>query len=82
MASLQCPHCGASLPGSRSWSQAALSTLLPAPAVPDMSTQVRCNACGRISAAGDLRYTAADRFRVHWLVLAAVAVAIAAWLLV
>lgn len=76
MASLHCPHCGASIPTHRSWAEVAISTLVPAPAVPDMATQVRCNACGRVSAASDLRYSVADRFRpkrlVLWLVVAGV----------
>lgn len=62
MASLSCPHCGAALPSERTWAQAAVSTLVPAPAVPDMATQVRCSRCGRTSAASELRYTVADRF--------------------
>ena len=60
MASLKCPHCGASLPSQRTWAQTAVSTLMGAPAVPDMATQVRCDKCGRLSAASDLRHTAAD----------------------
>jgi hypothetical protein len=60
--SLHCPHCGATLPDRRSWSEVAISTLVPSPAVPDMATQVRCSRCGRVSAASDLRYTVADRF--------------------
>lgn len=75
MASLHCPHCGASMPNQRSWAEAAVSTLIAAPAVPDMATQVRCNACGRVSAASDLRHSVVGRFRqkplVLWLVVAA-----------
>lgn len=82
MAALHCPHCGASMPGGRSWSQAALSTLMQAPAVPDMSTQVRCTACGRISAAGDLRHTVAERYRTEWVVVAVVVAVLIAWLAV
>lgn len=76
MASLHCPHCGASMHNQRSWAEVAVSTLVPAPAVPDMATQVRCNACGRVSAASDLRHSVADRFRpkrlVLWLLVAGV----------
>jgi len=76
MASLHCPHCGASMHNRRSWAEVAVSTLVPAPAVPDMATQVRCNACGRVSAASDLRHSVADRFRpkrlVLWLLVAGV----------
>ena len=34
MASLKCPHCGASLPSQRTWAQTAVSNLIAAPAVP------------------------------------------------
>ena len=81
MASVHCPHCGAPLPGTRTWSQAVISTLVPAPAVPDMATQVRCDACGRVSAAGDLRHTVADRFHVRWVAVGIAAAALLAWLL-
>lgn len=73
MASLHCPDCGACMPDGRSWTEVAVSTLIPAPAVPDMATQ---DACGRVSAASDLRYSMGDRFRlkraVLWLVVAGV----------
>ena len=82
MESLKCTHCGAPLPGTRSWAQAAVSALMPAPAVADMSTQVRCDACGRVSAASELRPTVADRFRIHWIVLVAAAVGFVVWLFV
>jgi ribosomal protein S26 len=62
MASLRCPHCDAPMPDQRTWAEAALSTLVAAPAVSDMATQRRCDNCGRVSAASDLRHTVADRF--------------------
>lgn len=57
------------MPKRRSWAEVAVSTLGCAPAVPDMATQARCDACGRVSAASDLRWAAADRFRPKRLVL-------------
>jgi hypothetical protein len=69
MTSLHCPHCGASMPDQRSWAEVAVSTLVPSPAVADMATQVRCNTCGRLSAASDLRHSVADRFRPKRLVM-------------
>ncbi len=75
MASLKCPHCGASLPSQRTWAQTAVSTLIAAPAVPDMATQVRCDKCGRLSAAGDLRHTAAKGVNASRLLLWIVAMA-------
>lgn len=76
MAALRCPHCGGAIPTERTWAQVAVSTLTAAPAVPDMATQVRCEHCGRLSAASDLRVVVADRFVLKkvlvWLALAAV----------
>jgi len=79
MASLKCPHCDAPMPNQRTWAEAALSTLMAAPAVSDMATQRRCDHCGRISAASDLRYTVADRFKTTRLLLWVIAAAFLAW---
>ena len=83
MASLKCPHCGASLPSERTWAQTAVSTLIAAPAVSDMATQVRCDKCGRLSAARDLRHTAAEGFKpsrlVLWFVAIALVVCVVVW---
>jgi endogenous inhibitor of DNA gyrase (YacG/DUF329 family) len=72
MATLKCPHCGSPIESGRTWAQAAVSTLMAAPAIPDMATEVRCPKCGRVSAASDLRAETADRFaKAHvglWLV--------------
>ena len=63
------------MPHQRTWAEAAVSTLAPGPAVPDMATQARCETCGRVSAASDLRQAVADRFYpkrwVLWLFAAA-----------
>jgi hypothetical protein len=81
MAWLKCPHCDAPMPDQRTWSEAALSTLIAAPAVADMATQRRCDNCGRVSAASDLRHTVADRFNTTRLLLWVVAAAFLAWVL-
>lgn len=84
MAHLTCPHCEAELPEARTWDQVAVSTLIAAPAVADMATQVRCPRCGRVSAASDLRVVVADRFALKtvlpWLLLVAAAIMLLAWL--
>jgi hypothetical protein len=69
------------MPNQRTWAEAALSTLVAAPAVADMATQRRCDTCGRLSAASDLRYTVADRFKTPRLLLWVVAAALLAWVL-
>lgn len=81
MASLKCPHCDAPMPDRRTWAEVAISTLSVAPAVPDMATQRRCDNCGRVSAASDLRYAVADRFNTPRLLLWVVAAAFLAWML-
>ena len=58
-----------------------MSTLGGAPAVPDMATQRRCDNCGRVSAASDLRYIVADRFNTKRLFVWLVVAAILAWAL-
>lgn len=45
MAKLQCPSCGVLVPAHASWASSALSTLVPAPPVPGMATQLRCPQC-------------------------------------
>lgn len=82
MASLKCPRCGASMPSRRTWAQAAVSTLIASPAVPDMATQVRCDNCGHVSAASDLRYTAAGHLEPARVVQGVVAGAVVVWVLV
>jgi hypothetical protein len=47
-----------------------------------MATQRRCDNCGRVSAASDLRYTVADRFNTTRLLLWVVAAGLLAWVLV
>jgi len=56
---------------------------MAAPAVPDMATQVRCDRCGRVSAASDMRHTAAaEQFKPSRLLLWLVVAAFLAWLLI
>lgn len=62
MATLKCHHCGNPVRSERTWAQAAVSSLMPAPAIPDMATQVRCAECGQVSVASDLRSDTADKF--------------------
>ena len=81
MAHLSCPHCGSRIASERTWAQTAVSTLVAAPAVPDMATQVRCPRCGRLSAASDMRVDAAGQATRAPLLLWGLAAALLAWLL-
>ena len=47
-----------------------------------MATQVRCDRCGHVSAASDLRYTAAGHLELARFVREVVAAAVVAWVLV
>lgn len=52
MAKLQCPRCGASVSSPEGWAKSALSTLMPAPSVPGMATQLRCPQCQTVFTQG------------------------------
>jgi endogenous inhibitor of DNA gyrase (YacG/DUF329 family) len=79
MATLKCPHCDAEIDAERTWAQAALSTLMAAPAVPDMATQVRCTNCGRVSTASEMRRDTADTHTKTSLVVWLACVAVFIW---
>jgi endogenous inhibitor of DNA gyrase (YacG/DUF329 family) len=51
MGDQECPKCGAHFPvagAGDAWAKSALSILVPAPAVQDLATQVRCPQCGYV----------------------------------
>ncbi len=60
MANQECPKCKAVFSTDESsaegWAKSAIATLMPAPAVPDMATQVRCPECGYVFGEGEVRY--------------------------
>ena len=83
MSTLRCPKCDFEFSaggGGDGWAKVAVSTLIAAPAVPDMATQARCPNCQHLFAEGDVRYLrSAWPVRVNtW--LAIVGVAGVAWL--
>lgn len=82
MATLRCPHCDNPIPSERTWAQAAVSTLMPAPAIPDMATQVRCAKCGHVAAASDMRTGTADKLAKAHLGLWIAGVVLVVWALV
>ena len=59
MAKMRCPKCDSEVPAEDGWAKAALSSMIPAPAVPDMATQVRCPGCHAVFAQSDVIYTGA-----------------------
>ena len=82
MSTLKCPHCGSPIESGRTWAQAAVSTLMAAPAIPDMATEVRCPKCGRVSTARDVRTETADQFAKAHLGLWLVGVVVLIWAVV
>jgi rubredoxin len=56
MATLQCPKCDYKFEADHGFAKTAVSTLIPAPAVPDMATQVRCPNCRHLFADSEVRY--------------------------
>lgn len=82
MATLKCPHCGKPMASERTWAQAAMSTLMAAPAIPDMATQVRCPNCGRVSAASELRADGAGPFTKAHVALWLGGLAVVVWAVV
>ncbi len=58
MAKQTCPKCGNQFSTGDGWAKTTVSLLVPAPAVPDLATQVRCARCGHLFAAGEVRHLA------------------------
>ena len=56
MAQQECPKCGAQFTASEGWANIAVATLIDAPAIPDMATQVRCPQCQHVFAESEIRY--------------------------
>ena len=57
----ECPKCGTKFATGSGWANTAISTLMIAPAVPDMATQVRCPQCGHLFAESEVRYLRSSR---------------------
>ena len=76
MAQVACPRCETRFTVAGGWAAAAVATLVAAPAVPDMATQVRCPHCQFVFAASDVRH-----LRPPYLGLRAAALALAGVLL-
>jgi hypothetical protein len=66
---------------SGGWSSAAVSTLMIAPAVPDMATQVRCPQCGHLFAHGEIRYLHSSGSKRLTFVLVLLGVGLLVWAL-
>jgi uncharacterized C2H2 Zn-finger protein len=56
MADQECPKCGTHFPVTDDWATSAVSTLIAAPAVRDMATQVRCPKCDHVFADNEVRH--------------------------
>lgn len=80
MATLRCPRCDSGFSVGEGWAKSALSTLIAAPAVPDMATQVRCPKCQYLFAEGEVRHLRSSWSTGLDVVLLLLALAVIAWL--
>jgi uncharacterized C2H2 Zn-finger protein len=80
MATLKCPRCDAEFPGGEGWAQSAVSTLIAAPAVRDMATQVRCPKCHHFFAGDDIRLLRSSWSSASNWGLAIVGIVVVLWL--
>lgn len=78
MAEQTCPRCGTRFPTSDGWAKSTLSLLIPAPAVPDMATQVRCPHCHHLFTDSDIRHLA-PASRISRAAFVVACVALVAW---
>ena len=76
-----CPRCGTEFSSSTGWANAAVSTLIQAPAVPDMATQVRCPACQHLFANTELRPDSVASSRPGYTAGVVVALVVVGWAL-
>jgi hypothetical protein len=74
-----CPKCGNRFPTGEGWAKSAVSLLIPAPAVPDMATQLRCPDCHHLFADSDIRYLAASRFQLPRVVFIVACLGLVIW---
>lgn len=79
MANQTCPKCGGQFPASDTLAKAAVSLLVPAPAVRDMATQVRCPHCHHVFADSEVRHLATSPSGVSRLLVAVACLSLAAW---
>lgn len=74
-----CPECGAKFSTRDGWAKAAVSLLIPAPAVSDMATQVRCPHCQHVFADGKVRHLASSRSKLSRVVVVLVCLSLVVW---
>jgi uncharacterized C2H2 Zn-finger protein len=76
-----CPKCGTQFPTSEGWAKAAVSVLIPAPAVRDMATQVRCPHCHHLFADGEIRQLSSSRFKVSRVLVVVAVISVVVWVI-
>src|SRR5207249_6541336 len=79
MAEQTCPKCGTQFLTSDGWAKAAVSLLVPAPAVPDMATQVRCPHCHHLFADGEIRHLSSSRSKSSRVLVAGAVIGAVVW---
>jgi hypothetical protein len=79
MAEQTCPKCGNQFGTSDGWAKAAVSLLIPAPAVPDMATQQRCPHCHHLFADGEIRHLFSSRSKVSRVLVVVAVISVVVW---
>lgn len=79
MAKQSCPACGKSFPVETGWANATVALLMPAPAIPDMATQVSCPHCHHVFSNSEVRYLASSWGRGPVILVALLCVSLLAW---
>ena len=79
MAEQTCPKCGTQFRTSDGWAKSAVSLLIPAPAVPDMATQVRCPQCHHLFADGEVRHLSSSPSKTLRTLVFIASVVVVAW---
>jgi predicted RNA-binding Zn-ribbon protein involved in translation (DUF1610 family) len=75
----ECPKCGAHFPTADAWAKSALSTLIAAPAVQDLATEVRCPKCGHVYFEREARHLRASWPSGLMILLALLAASVLVW---
>lgn len=79
VSTVQCPRCGAMFEDHDAWAGAALTSLMVAPAIDDMATQVRCPTCRHLLVESQVRYMRSTGSRVATILIWACIASIFAW---
>ncbi len=76
----ECPRCGARFSAHEDWAKVALTTLMLAPSVQDLATQVCCPRCHYLLTEVEVRYSRAWGYKGVLLILLIFGVSALGWM--